>query len=247
MTKYKLIILIIASHTMSIYDYCIDVWKKYMNTNKDIKSFLIYCNPTQDEDIIIKDDEIFVKAIESYVPGIFLKTMKSIEYINKTYEYDFLLRTNMSTFFIFPKLLNYLDNISQINFIGGHSYIYIGYNPYITFIQGDGILISSDIGKQMVTIELDNNMINTIPDDVYLGYILGKCFPSFVHIPRSIHYELLTDQKEVKEINIGDPDKSNVGIFTDDIFRIRVKNVNRELDKPCFNLLLKKYYDIDMV
>ena len=45
-----------------------NLWKKYMNTNKEIKSFFIKLTENMEEDVLEKDDVIYVKGSESYIP-----------------------------------------------------------------------------------------------------------------------------------------------------------------------------------
>jgi hypothetical protein len=111
---YKLIILIIASdaHHYEVFKKC---WMEYMNKNENIKSFFLYSNENMDTDIYVTKDSITYNCKESLIPGILYKTIAGYYFSQKKLSYDFMLRTNLSSFINFPQLLTYLDNIEKNN------------------------------------------------------------------------------------------------------------------------------------
>ena len=113
---YKIINLIIASRAKhyDIFTYC---WLQYMNKNPDIKSFFLYSDPTIENDLLIDDNTITYKCEESLIPGILFKTIAAEKFCQKYMSYDYILRTNLSSFIIFPKLLNYLNRHEKTDFM----------------------------------------------------------------------------------------------------------------------------------
>jgi len=107
-THYKLMILVIASHT-DYYEHFKNCWKQYMNQYPDVKSFFLYSDPTIDSDLLISEDSITYRCEESYTPGILLKTIAGYDYIQKHFSYDFILRTNLSSFIHIPRFYDYLE------------------------------------------------------------------------------------------------------------------------------------------
>ena len=77
--------------------------KSYKSNNNNI-TFYFYCYKEDlQEEYVIEDDMIYIKGAETYVPGILEKTIKVFE-ITKNMEYDFLLRSNISTVIDYSKL-----------------------------------------------------------------------------------------------------------------------------------------------
>ena len=111
---YKLIILIIASDAPH-YEVFKKCWMEYMNKNENIKSFFLYSNENLDTDIYVTKDSITYNCKESLIPGILYKTIAGYYFSQKKLSYDFMLRTNLSSFINFPQLLTYLDNIERNN------------------------------------------------------------------------------------------------------------------------------------
>ena len=106
---YKLIILIIASQT-DYYDNFNKCWKEYMNIFPDVKSFFLYSDENMECDLLVSDDTITYKCEESYIPGILFKTLAAYQFCQNHLSYDFILRTNLSSFIHITRLLKYLDS-----------------------------------------------------------------------------------------------------------------------------------------
>jgi hypothetical protein len=105
---YKIINLIIASRAShyDIFTYC---WLQYMNTNPEVKSFFLYSDPNLENDLLIDTNSITYKCEESLIPGILFKTLAAEKFCQKYMSYDYILRTNLSSFIIFPRLIEYLN------------------------------------------------------------------------------------------------------------------------------------------
>lgn len=58
----------------------------------------------------LNDDILEIKGKESYIPGILDKTIKAFEYINKNYDYDYIIRSNISTIINFNLLQEKLNS-----------------------------------------------------------------------------------------------------------------------------------------
>jgi hypothetical protein len=96
----RLIVLVLANDNAE-YNEMQSLWRIYMNKHNYITSFFIKYKEDLIEDVMINDDVIFIKGEESMVPGCLDKTIRSIEFLLKNMEFDFILRTNMSSVFDF--------------------------------------------------------------------------------------------------------------------------------------------------
>jgi len=106
---YKLIILIIAS-AAEHYNVFTKCWLEYMNKYEEVKSFFLYCDNTIDSDIYITENAITYKCEESLIPGILYKTIAGYYFCEKKLTYDYMLRTNLSSFIHIPRILTYLED-----------------------------------------------------------------------------------------------------------------------------------------
>jgi len=111
-THFHFIFLVIASKS-DIYQSFLSCWKEYMQNSVqewNIKCFFVFSDPSISCDLFISNDTIIYKGEENLKPGIFLKTMAALQYCEKKYTYDYILRTNLSSFFYIPRLLRFIEN-----------------------------------------------------------------------------------------------------------------------------------------
>ena len=150
-THYTAICLIIASHSL-VYDKMAELWRKYMNTNPNIKSYFLYCDPNIEADIFITDNKIIYKHEENFSPGILLKTFAGIHVANTYFSYDFIIRSNISSVFHLDRLIHFLKKRPTSNFV---------YTPpcYFTFAAYDKNRNDSN--------ELKIYIKNTVPPENY--------------------------------------------------------------------------------
>ena len=123
---YKCIVLVIASRGVA-YDVFTDYWNRIiLQCPSSIKIFLLYSDPNlgldSDSDssaeIVVKDHIMTYRGEESLEPGILLKTMAAFRYCENNYDYDFILRTNLSSFWNFPVFSTYLLDLPTEKYIG---------------------------------------------------------------------------------------------------------------------------------
>jgi hypothetical protein len=155
----KLIILILANDTNEYLKMQM-LWKVYMNKFPYIKSFFIKYKSDLQENIVLCDDTIYIKGLESLIPGCLDKTIQSIEFLLKNNEFDFIFRTNMSSVVDLNKLYNLLND--KIECAG-----VIGFCNCKRFVSGAGILMNKNTCKMLIN---NKHTLNyTIMDDVSLG------------------------------------------------------------------------------
>jgi hypothetical protein len=143
------------------------LWKKYMNLDPEIKCFFIRLSETISSDIVVDESNniIYVKGKEEYIPGILIKTLKAMEYVYNTFDFDYLIRTNISTFWNF-KLYKNKFSTPKNNLIEA----IIGLIGSLPFPSGYGMVISKDVIFKMIT--LQDEFDYSLNDDVSMGKFL---------------------------------------------------------------------------
>ena len=230
--NYKIIFLIISSDNENVYSQMKNLSPKYYNlySNKIKYFFIENISDSQKQDVIEDGNFLYINGTESFIPGIYKKSIKAIEYINNKYSYDYVIRTNLSTFWHMENLFKLLDTLPKNNFAGGYS--------FQGFISGTGIIMSRDVG----ILVFSNPNSSYIGDDLAISetikskgitlyditeYKWGFLIPPSDNLPSNCIY-----------LNINDNDFSN-------ILNFRIKNGDRSIDIQYFNILLKKLYNID--
>jgi hypothetical protein len=223
--KYKIIFLIITSKNNNIY-YKL---KRYlfMNLSKysyDINFFFIESEKNLNDSIVVNNHDIYIKCEESYTPGIFIKTIKSIEYINKNYDYDYLIRTNISSYFNINNIISYLEYLPKNNFATG---FILNIPIYNDFLHGTSIILTKDITHYLYLNYHNFNL--DIPDDVLISIIL-----------KSMNIKLNKIDEELILFLINNVYDENIYI-PNNILYFRIKNADiRDIDEKYFELLYNK-------
>jgi hypothetical protein len=168
----NIIILIIASDNTDNYIEMQKIWRKYMNKcNPNIRSFFIKNEPTLNEDIIAINDTIYIKENENYIPGILSKTIKSIQYCLNNFDFDYIYRTNLSSFLNLYKINDFINN-NTLNYGG-----VIGDFKGIKYASGSGFFLSKDT---CIYLCKNNNLLDyNLIDDVSIGNFLNKTYNIF--------------------------------------------------------------------
>ena len=162
----RLVALVLANDNAE-YNEMQSLWRIYMNKHPNITSFFIKYKEDLIEDVMINEDVIFIKGKESVIPGCLDKTVRSIEYLLKNMEFDFILRTNMSSVFDFKKVYGLLnEKLTYAGFIG---YYNKNQNKYVS---GAGILLNK---QTCLYVTNNKQLLNyNIIDDVAIGELLTK-------------------------------------------------------------------------
>lgn len=171
----NILVLIISSNNLPIYEKNKEVWRTYMNSHPNIDSFFIEYHSAPN--FKKENNTIYLPGKESY-ENILSKTLLSLDYfINKSNKkYDFVVRTNLSTVWDFENLMKYLETLPKEKLYAGPTgpYYHVDNGVFwFHFAGGMSIIMSIDVcallllpEKQKIAKEF-NNM-----DDIDIGYTL---------------------------------------------------------------------------
>lgn len=165
--EYKCILLVTSSNLEEVYKEARPIWKKYMNTNPNVKVLFVYGENTA-IGIDRTDEDLIYDVYDTYDgPGYLQKTIKALEFIDKNFKYDYVIRTNSTTFWDFTNLCKKLDNLPNKNLYYGS----VASNYGVSFVGGSCILLTPDIVKIILH---NQNQINFDLkfEDVILGGFL---------------------------------------------------------------------------
>ena len=226
--KIKVIHLVLYSDD-KYYNQMYNITSKYYKKFTNVKTiYYKFSNKTE-----LNDDILTIEGYESYIPGILDKTIKAFDYI-KNYEFDYIVRSNISTIINFELLINNLNN--NIDYAGGiklyinDSYIDInngiidGLYKNTYYPSGTSIILSKKIFTHILTNKqyIDYNVI----DDVSIGFLIKKILPDI------ILYDFYDKFIFVDDINI----KNNID--TNEIIFYRNRNKTRDIDIQNMNYII---------
>jgi hypothetical protein len=173
----KVLMLVISSQTQPVYRHHKAIWETYMKSHPDIECYFIEFTPAVLSPLLTSNT-LFLRGRETY-PGILEKTFKALDYFTRRKHYHYVIRTNLSSVWIFPKLMRFLETVPRTGVYGG----IINNNQPWPYISGAGITFSWDV----VQILLQNRHIayaNKFIDDVDIGFACVYLGISTTSIPR---------------------------------------------------------------
>lgn len=226
--QYSFIFLIISSSDVPQYLQMKELSQLYYNLfNDKIKYFYIEFKKDLEDDIIEQGNHIYMKGEESIRPGILIKTKKALEYINNKYSYDYVIRTNLSSFWDLNNLLKFKNFLPRQNLCCGHL-------PFNSFISGTGIIMSSNVSNKITSL-IDTTGYNN--DDVYISRLLINC----KYVIQNIENTGFTIKYLIYDNNNAIPEDTN------NILYYRIKNGDRNIDIDMFKKLLLKIYSLNQL
>lgn len=235
----KTLVLVICTDG-KLYDELQKVWKSYMHLDPEhFECYFIRANPKLSSPFFIDEDVIWSRTQENYIPGILNKTLLSLEaFLPRLDEFDYVLRCNLSSFFVFPRLLEFLSEAPEQQFYCGLRHG-DGRRPKRPngWVCGAGIIMSKDLAHLLI--ENKPALFNLSPktcynvDDVAMGDFFFD-----MGIKRSpglcIEIYSLKDWNDIPS----------------DVYHFRIKILDVEdraaVELPIHHTLLKMFYDIEI-
>jgi len=154
--------LVISSQTQPVYRHHKTIWETYMKSHPDIECYFIEFSPSIVSPLLTSTT-LFLRGRETYL-GILDKTFRALDYFTRRKQYDYVIRTNLSSVWIFPKLMRFLETAPRTGLYGGA----ICNNQPWNFISGAGITLSWDVVQTL----LQNRHLayaSKVMDDVDIG------------------------------------------------------------------------------
>ena len=206
----KILHLVLFSHDNGgPYDMMREKTRTYYSLFPNIKTYY-YC--FHDGQMEQKGDILYFQGKEGYIPEILDKTIKSFEYF-KDYDYDYIVRSNISSVINFNELYNILP-YKNPNIYGGAKNLLnsiskqygIVDNKYfgLNYISGTCIILSKYIVEQII--ENKNSLDYSVIDDVAIGIFINKYLPN-TEILDLVNYFKVNDSLKnlLKEPNMNLP------------------------------------------
>jgi hypothetical protein len=173
---------------------CLSNYYKIFEDHNDVKVKTVFFRYTDipnisnlESDYDIDGNILYIKGKESFLPGVLEKTLKAFKYYeNDLDNYDYIIRTNISTIVDFQLLAKELHE-NPINFYGGGNKRVLqwtggGINDSKWFgteyIEGTAIIFSREAIKYIIT--HDHLIRKDIIDDVSFAILMREHRPDVV-------------------------------------------------------------------
>ena len=204
----KILILRIYSDNNTAYKLMKQTHEYYINNDNIFDTYFVSYKENITDDVIIENNDIYIKGSETYL-GITKKTILALKHLCSLNNYDYIVRSNISTFIDYNNLLNYINTLPKTNVYTGGMILNLEwmYKKYIhtKFVSGTSIIMSNDICNRMIKNFNKGLISEKIVDDLSLGiYIRYNEHIAYKQI-NELYYKLL---KTDNYINI-QPNKNN--------------------------------------
>ncbi len=163
-TCMKLLVLVIASLDKP-YSEFLELWRSRVYPEW-VSVKYIFMNPALTQDIEINGDSIHVKGEESIIPGIWDKTRAAMRICFETEEFEYILRSNLSSFYKFDKMYSFLQSIPREDCVAGKM-MWEG-----QFLSGCGYLMSRDVVEKFLEWPFSHYPEKKVYDDIEMGYFM---------------------------------------------------------------------------
>jgi hypothetical protein len=233
-SEFKILNLVLySSDNGGPYDKMRNLTDKYYKRFHFVTTYYYCFKPDLEKDFELKDNILYVKGDESYIPGILQKTIDAFEYFREEIpKYRYVVRSNISTIIRFDILQEDLKNNAVgygcalcWNMEHDNNKTLHPYSPII-FSSGTSIIFSSDVVMNIINNKnkLDMQKI----DDLSIGEFVEKEMPEVKLQPvlkntKNFGFHFVPDLKE-------DRDKIKELIQDNKIIFFRNHNGDRELD-----------------
>lgn len=170
------------------YEQMYEILTTYLNY-KDIEHYFYCFDNSIEGDYEIVENILYFKGTESFIPGILDKTLKAFE-LFKDYNFDYIIRSNISTVINFDYLLKYLSYL-PFDFGGPFSYCgnYVSPSDGMTeekhkiygkygFVGGCCTIFSKKIIHQLLEHKTDIQNLEMI-DDLAIGIGINKFIKNY--------------------------------------------------------------------
>jgi len=185
----KICILIIYSKNDN-YDRMLEIQKKYLESYNNIIFYFTQMVPGQEGELEVDNHFINIRGEESYL-NILKKSVDSMKYINNNYDFDYLIRTNISTVVNINKLCEFLENAPREKYYGCCWYLTLNNLDHrcgiidnthfgTRYAQGTNIIFSKDIVQSIC--HNNDKLNNSVVDDVAFGVYVSRYFPEAYEI-----------------------------------------------------------------
>ena len=259
--KIDIIFLILSSenkyYDKMVSNYWLPFIKICEERDLNIKFIFMYGENNNIRDLIPSKYLLETNIKEERIPGCLNKTIAGYKYVLENYDFNYIFRCNLSAFIIIDNLMNFYNIIKHNDYYAGCPVDDHGCKEYIEqFMSGAGFFTSIEYSKFLLMSLLKKKYLKTfkknlkplrsLPDDVACGIILNnkiKYVTTRLDVSSKLFWQSGNETIFIKNLFTGEDiqniiDKCN----KKDIFHIRFKTENREIDAQNMGKLFHYYY-----
>lgn len=219
----KLLVLVVYSENLSVYSDHITAWRLYSNLDPNVDVYFMKLSQNHTSPIL-QDHIISIPGEESFRNMVykFVSTLEILPYKN----YDFILRTNMSSFWVFKNLFPVLETLPRTKLLAGE----VNGN----YVSGAGMIFTPDVCD--ILVQNKGAVVNYDFPDPFDDVILSF----YLHKTHGIEYTQIYPRR----YDIYLPENGTEQTIPDSTFHFRTKQENskRQYEYDIMYSLWKRFY-----
>ena len=239
---FPLIILAVASDDKVIYKKLREVYESIIDVSKEVKIYLVYGSPITFTPK--KFDLYFPEIEESPYPGMALKTIKAMEHVLAEYNFDFLLRTNISTIWLLDRILTRIKTMPKNNtYTGTRRRCYINGKLSVNYISGTSLIVSRDLVDKIV-----KNKYKIVEQDLPEDFAISNFIQSELDLePVAPSLKPMHLLEHLTEFSVPfiEEELKKADHLNCDHFRIKSKTNREAIDPYVAGYIVNRYYNIN--
>jgi hypothetical protein len=236
MENPRILMLIIANDDGGLYSKLQEFWLRYMNSEPAIDCYFIKGRESQTEPFVLEENSLYIKTREGYAENdaLWVKTIEAFRYFQpRFHKYDFMFRTNLSSFIRFDKYIEFCKTLPRVNLYSGP--VVTGYG--VRYASGCGFTLSIDLAERLLADPPTHHIIDDIT--------FGKAFQNW-NIPIKV-----AAMHTIQPVNLDAPDTSSMDELYSilqnpgDVYHIRVRTGNEgrlQRDIYIHDALYRRFY-----
>lgn len=235
-------VLIIDSDEDPVYAEARAIWRRNAQL-QGVPIFFLRASPDIHDDVLYVDgDTLYTRWFDDFAERLNDKMLKAFQYLQQLGGYDFVLRSNLSSFYRLDLLAQVLQQLPvsriyagcpneiELPIVGG------GVLP-LTYISGSGFILSADMVD--LVLQRKHQFARNIIDDIWIALTLQD-------IPRlALARCEVEDFHEISLENVLKVQARIEQAVQRQVFHFRVKNTGalprKQLDLPVFAMLIQRF------
>ena len=207
----------------SAYDKMYEITRNYYKKFNNVKTVYYLFDNSIEDNYKLVGDILYVKGVETYIPGILDKTMRAFEYFNLN-DYDYVVRSNVSTIVNFDLLSGELDQVRYggglLNNLGEQLKREIANKEKNFYASGTSMIFSVDTLKFLLNNQqhLDRELVDDLAIGLFfyehsdvIPFSIDKNDGKFIFVfgvgdvnkEKNIFYRNRTDNRDVDVAQMG--------------------------------------------
>jgi hypothetical protein len=240
----RILCLILASDTAPEYLKFQKLWRRMMKVNPQVDCYFYKGHPDLTVPVFLEDDTLWIRVHEN-LESVYEKTLRAFEYfVPRLHEYDFVYRSNLSTFVSFAHMLQFCRTLPRTMgcgaVIGGippEDEVRNSLEAGFSFPGGNGFILTPDIVKRLV----EEKIPLVDQDDITIGVALRKWGIRIQEFTRPDYRDqgswYMNNPRFLKD-NEWNLDPKTI------MFTYRLKSFDRMRDVDMMDFLIKKIYSV---